>query len=206
MWRPADSTGKAQSDKDYPAVRAQLSRIITMEGSTMVDVRTTLKEQMQALHGTLEAAVGDCPTGSVAQKLPGATINSIGAIYAHTIFGEDGLLNGLIRGRKPVYFSGGWAERIGLEMPQGGMEPDWKVSLDMDLFRAYAREVYTATYDYLDTVSEEEFEKTVDAGFAPPMPARSFVANILAWHVATHQGEISALKGVQGLEGLVLTH
>jgi site-specific recombinase XerC len=74
------------------------------------------------------------------------------------------------------------------------------------LFRAYVREVYTATYDYLDTVSEEEFEKTVDAGFAPPMPARSFVANILAWHVATHQGEISALKGVQGLEGLVLTH
>jgi hypothetical protein len=38
------------------------------------------------------------------------------------------------------------------------------------------------------------------------MPVRSFVADLLAWHVATHQGEISALKGVQGLEGLVLTH
>lgn len=172
----------------------------------MADVRTTLREQMQSLHGTLEAAVGDCPAGSVAQKLPGSTINSVGAIYAHTIFSEDGLLNGLIRGQKPVYFTGGWAEKIGLEMPQGGMEPDWNVSLDMDLFRAYAREVYKATYDYLDTVSDEEFEKTVDAGFAPAMPARSFAANILAWHVATHQGEISALKGVQGLEGLVLAH
>jgi len=172
----------------------------------MADVRSTLREQMQTLHSTLEAAVGDCPAGSVAQKPPGSTINSIGAIYAHTVFGEDGMLNGLMRGRTPVYFAGGWAEKIGIEMPQGSMEPDWNVSLDLDLFRKYAREVYDATYDYLDTITDEEFEKTVDAGFAPPMPARSFVANILAWHVATHQGEISALKGVQGLNGLVLTH
>ncbi len=28
----------------------------------------------------------------------------------------------------------------------------------------------------------------------------------LAWHASTHQGEISALKGVQGLDGLVFGH
>jgi hypothetical protein len=38
------------------------------------------------------------------------------------------------------------------------------------------------------------------------MPVRSPVANILAWHVATHQGEISALKDIQGFNGLDLTH
>jgi hypothetical protein len=38
------------------------------------------------------------------------------------------------------------------------------------------------------------------------MPVRSLVTNILAWHVATHQGEISALKGVQGFNGLDLGH
>jgi hypothetical protein len=172
----------------------------------MIGVKTTLREQMQTLHSTLEAAVADCPAGNVGQKLPGSTINSIGAIYAHTIFGEDGLLNGLMRGRTPVYIAGGWAEKIGIEMPQGGMEPDWSVAIDMDLFRRYAREVYDATDDYLATVTDDDFEKTVNAGFAPPMPARSFVANVLAWHVATHQGEISALKGVQGLDGLVFTH
>ena len=56
-----------------------------------MDVKTTLRQQMQALHGTLETAIGDCPAEAVVRKLPGATINSIGAIYAHTIFGEDGL-------------------------------------------------------------------------------------------------------------------
>ena len=172
----------------------------------MADVKTTLREQMQTLHSILEAAIGDCPQDKAAKKLPGSAINSIRAIYAHTIFGEDGLLNGLMRGQKPVYFAGGWADKIGLEMPQGAMEPNWDISLDLDLFRQYASEVYKATYDYLDTATDADLEKIVDAGFAPPMPARSFVANILAWHVATHQGEISALKGVQGLDGLVLTH
>jgi hypothetical protein len=86
------------------------------------------------------------------------------------------------------------------------MEPDWTVDYDLDAFRQYARDVYKATYDYLETVSDDELDRVIEPGFAPPMPVRSFVADLLAWHVATHQGEISALKGVQGLEGLVLTH
>lgn len=171
-----------------------------------MDVKGMLREQMQALHGTLEAAIGDCPAEVVANKLPGAKINSIGAIYAHTVMGEDGLLNSLVRGGTPVYYAKGWAEKIGLEMPRGTMEPDWTINYDLDLFRQYARDVYKTTYDYLETVSDDELGRVIEPGFAPPMPVRSFIADLLAWHVATHQGEISALKGVQGLEGLVLTH
>lgn len=171
-----------------------------------MDVGTTLKEQMQALHGTLEAAVRDCSADALTRKLPGSTINSIGAIYAHTIFSEDGLVNGLIRGGTPVYFAGGWAPKVGLEMPKGGMEPDWTVKLDVNVFRQYAAAVYDATNEFLATVSDAELDRIVDPGFAPPMPVRSFIANLLAWHAATHQGEISALKGVMGLNGLDLTH
>ena len=107
----------------------------------MDDVKTTLRQQMQALHGTLEAAIRDCPAEVLAKKFPGSTINSVGAIYAHTIFGEDGILNGLVRGGTPVYFAGGWAPKVGLDMPKGGMEPDWAVTLDLDLFRQYAAAV-----------------------------------------------------------------
>jgi hypothetical protein len=171
-----------------------------------MDVKGTLQEQMQALHGTLEAAIRDCPADALTRKLPGSTINSIGAIYAHTIFSEDGILNVLIRGGTPVYFAGGWAPKVGLDMPKGGMEPDWAVTLDVDLFRQYATAVYEATDEYLATVSDAELDRVVDPGFAPPMPVRSLVANLLAWHAATHQGEISALKGVQGFNGLDLTH
>jgi hypothetical protein len=171
-----------------------------------MDAKTMLRQQMQSLHGTLEAAIGDCSTAVLARKLPDSTVNSIGAIYAHTIFGEDGMLNGLVRGGTPVYFAGGWAPKVGLDMPQGGLEPDWAPSLDLGVFRQYAAAVYQATDEYLASVSETDLDRIVEPGFAPPMPARSFIANLLTWHVATHQGEISALKGVQGVNGLVLTH
>ncbi len=171
-----------------------------------MDVKTTLRQQMQALHGTLETAIGDCPAEAVGKKLPGSTINSIGAIYAHTVFSEDGIFNGLLRGGTPVYYAGGWAPKVGLDMPKGGMDPDWTVTLDVDLFRQYAAAVYQATDEYLATASDDELDRIVDPGFAPPMPVRSLAANLMAWHIATHQGEISALKGVQGLNGLDLSH
>ena len=171
-----------------------------------MDVKTTLQQQMQAMHGTLEAAIGDCSPEVLARKLPGSTINSIGAVYAHTIFSEDGILNGLVRGGTPVYFAGGWAPKCGLDMPQGGMEPDWAVTLPLDAFRQYAAAVYQATDEYLASASDAELDRVIDPGFAPPMPVRSLVANLLAWHAATHQGEISALKGVQGFNGLDFSH
>jgi hypothetical protein len=142
----------------------------------------------------------------LARKLPGSTINSVGAVYAHTIFSEDGILNGLIRGGAPVYFAGGWATKCGLEMPKGGMEPDWDVTLKLDVFRQYAAAVYRATDEYLAAASDAELDRVVDPGFAPPMPVRAMFANVLAWHAATHQGEISALKGVQGVNGLDFSH
>lgn len=171
-----------------------------------MDVKTLLREQMQSLHGTLEAAIGDCTADALTKKQPGSTINSIGAIYAHTIFSEDGLVNGLIRGAKPVYFAGEWSARVGVEMPQGAMEPDWAVSIDLSLFREYAAAVYQATDEYLASASDADLARVIDAGFAPAMPVSSFFANIIAWHAATHQGEVSALKGVQGVDGLVFSH
>src|SRR3972149_2037768 len=130
-----------------------------------MNVKGTRKQQMQPLQGTLEATIRDCPVDALTRKLPGSTINSIGAIYAHTIFGEDGLLNGLVRGGTPVYFAGGWAPKVGLDMPRGGMDPDWAVTLDLDLFRQYAAAVYQATDEYLATASDAELDRVIDPGF-----------------------------------------
>ena len=150
--------------------------------------------------------MSDCSAEVLAGKLAGSTINSVGAVYAHTIFSEDGLVNGLVRGGTPVYLAGGWAPKVGIEMPQGGMEPDWAVTIPLDIFRQYAAAVGNATSEYLATATDAELERVVDPGFAPPMPGRTLFANVLAWHLASHQGEISALKGVQGVNGLVFSH
>ena len=171
-----------------------------------MDSKTTLRQQMQTFHGIMESAIGDCNEALMAHSFAGGKVNSIAAIYAHTVMSEDGLLNGLVRGGTPLYYRDGWAGKIALDMPRGSMEPNWDVAYDPALFRQYAAAVYAETDTYLASVSDDELAKIVDAGFAPAMPVESFVANILAWHVATHQGEISALKGAQGVEGLVFGH
>jgi hypothetical protein len=165
-----------------------------------------LRGQLAEMHRLLELAIGDCPPEMLANQLPGATINTIGAIYAHSVFSEDGLFHALIRGGTPVYYAQGWAQKVGLDMPQGGLEPEWHPALDLATFREYAAAVYKETDDFLANATDADMEKIVDAGFAPPMPVGAFIANIGVWHIATHQGEISALKGVQGVNGLVLTH
>ncbi len=91
-------------------------------------------------------------------------------------------------------------------MPQGGLEPDWAPLMDLAPFREYAAAVYRATDEYLAQATDAELARVIDAGFAPPMPISTFVGNIMLWHVATHQGEISALKGVQGINGLDMSH
>lgn len=171
-----------------------------------MDVKTTLQQQMQSLHSTMDAAIADCSPDILTGKLAGSTINSVGAVYAHTIFSEDGIVNGLIRGAAPVYIAAGWAAKIGIDMPQGAMEPDWAPTLPLATFREYAAAVAKATSDYLGSATDAELDRIVDAGFAPPMPVREMFANVLAWHLATHQGEVSALKGVQGVNGLVFSH
>ena len=171
-----------------------------------MDGKTMLRQQMQAMHNYLEAAIGDCTPGVLGKRLPGGTINSAGAIYAHTIFGEDGLLNGLVRGATPVYYAEGWAQKIGIDMPKGGLEPDWDVNLDLGLFRQYAAAVYRQSDEYLASVTDAELARVVEPGFVPPLPVSSFFADVLVWHAATHQGEISALKGVQGVNGLAAPH
>ena len=171
-----------------------------------MDVKTTLQQQMQSLHGTMDAAIGDCSPLLLAGKPAGSTINSVGAVYAHTIFSEDGLVNGLLKGAAPIYVTGGWAAKIGIDMPQGEMAADWDITLPLDTFREYAAAVATGTSDYIASASDAELERIVDAGFAPPMPVRALIANMLVWHLASHQGEISALKGVQGVNGLVFGH
>ena len=71
---------------------------------------------------------------------------------------------------------------------------------------ALAAAVYAATDDFLANASDADLDRIIDLGFAPPMSMWAFFANVLVWHAATHQGEVSALKGVQGLNGLDMSH
>lgn len=64
----------------------------------------------------------------------------------------------------------------------------------------YAAAVHSATHDYLARLTEDELDRRVDF-----FGRENSVADVLTGfvsHTACHAGEIAAVKGAQGLQGL----
>ena len=167
--------------------------------------QAVLRAQLSGYHDILEQTIADCSPGAVDKILPGATINSIGSIYAHVVFAEDRILHGMLQGKPPVYTAQGWANRVNIEMPApGGFTPEWAraVKMNLPLFREYAKAVYAATDAYIAGLSDADLARKVQTNILGEQTVAFVIANIIGWHVAEHGGEIAALKGVQGLKGL----
>lgn len=168
-----------------------------------MNAQSAIQEQLALGHDILEQTIGDCNQETLEKNLPGATITNIGAIYAHIVFGEDMIVNGMLQGKAPVYQAAGWAGKINVEMPGPAMSQEWgrNVKLDLPAFREYAKAVYEASGAYVGGLADSDLERKIDSGFAGEQTI-AWMAGILVNHVATHTGEIAALKGVQGLKGL----
>ena len=78
--------------------------------------------------------------------------------------------------------------------------------MNKDVFEGKWKQIRGEAKAWWGKLTDDDLERVVDLKFAPPMSIRSFFGNVLAWHAATHQGEVSALKGVQGVDGLVYPH
>ena len=87
----------------------------------------------------------------------------------------------------------------------GEFPPEWarKVRLNLPMFREYAMVVYAATDAYIARLSDSDLARKVQTGFIGEQSVAFVISNILGWHIAEHTGEIAALKGVQGLKGLL---
>ena len=55
---------------------------------------------------------------------------------------------------------------------------------------------------YVSSLGPADLERKVDTGFVGEQTVGYVLGNICVGHVAEHNGEIAALKGVQGLKGL----
>ena len=161
-----------------------------------------LRAQFRNAHRILEQVIDDCDAETLG-AVAGGTVGSIGAIYAHLVFDEDGMVSGPA-GRESVWESGGWAAKIGLEMPGPRQSQEWaqsELSYDLAALREYAQAVYAATDDYLANLGDEELDREIET-FAGTLPIGRYLGTTGLWHTISHQGEISALKGVRGLQGL----
>lgn len=104
-----------------------------------------------------------------------------------------------------------WAGKVGVNelppLPGPGVDglPPWnewarKVQVDAPAVRAYAQAVYAATDAYLSSLHDEALDQPLDLGSLGQYTLGSFLSVMLS-NVNWHTGEISCLKGLQGLKG-----
>ena len=170
-----------------------------------MNAQALLQQQLAGYHDILEQTIADCPQETLDKNLPGATITSVGSVYAHVVFSEDEILHGMLQGKPALYRAENWASRTGIKPPStADFKEEWARTVKMNLpaFREYAKAVYGATDAYIAALSDADLERKVQTGFIGEQTVAFVMSNILGWHVAEHNGEIAALKGVQGLKGL----
>lgn len=161
-----------------------------------------IRQNIRWGHEILELVMADV-TDAQARWTPPGLANPIGALYAHALLSDDGVINGLLKGGAPRFATLG--SQVGVAAPQGHLELAWARALQPDLaaLRAYKNTVLADTEAYLDSLSDSDLDREVDlSSVGLGHKNVGWMLNALvAGHLHNMAGEISALKGVQGLRG-----
>lgn len=171
----------------------------------MTDI-ALFRQLVQDARSFLEATVSDVTTAQ-ASWLPGGTAPPINAQYAHIVVSQDMGLHGLLKGIPPLAASS-WTGKTGMsELPPPFGQPwdRWarQAKFDLAKLRSYAQAVYAASDKYFASLTEAEFNRSIDlsaAGFGQ-QPASFALINGWITNVSLHCGEIACLKGLQGATG-----
>jgi len=135
--------------------------------------------------------------------LPPGSINPISAILVHLLGGEDFFIQALIQGKPRCWDGGEWGQKIGIQAPPGpghGWEEFKARRVCVEPVLAYGKATQACTEAYLADLTEQELARPVN--FGGRMVPVAEVLMTLVVHIASHAGEIAAIKGMQGIKGL----
>jgi hypothetical protein len=177
-------------------------------GDFMISAIELIKFQVKNARELFEGTVADI-TQEQLEKVPGGKAHPLGATYAHLIFSEDAIMQGMVQGKAPL-FATTWKDKTGASEPMPAMDEKWSeandawgksVKINLAELREYAKAVYAATDDYLATLKDEDIEKEIDLGSWGKKSFTDFMTGFIIGHTFSLAGEISVLKGVQGAKG-----
>jgi hypothetical protein len=163
-----------------------------------------LRDQLKGVHELQEQTMADVDEKAAHFNQTNKAF-PVGAAYAHSVISEDIILSTMVAHKEPVLKEG---EDIGLSEPMPSFA-EWEkneawvkeVKVDLEKFRAYAKQVYQASDDYLSTLTDEDLDAEVDMGQWGKHTLAHVLSNFIVMHGANLTGEISAAKGFQGLKG-----
>jgi hypothetical protein len=122
---------------------------------------------------------------------PPGTANTIGSIYSHILTYVDSYVR--------TYFIEGKTQPVTVESRPAEL---WMQDVQVDLseLHAYADEVCSTAQNWLSSLAPKDLERT-ELTTAGEINLGQAVELFIIWHINAHCGEISALKGCQGLKG-----
>lgn len=167
-----------------------------------------LKDQLKEARELFENTAADIQEEHL-HKDPGGKAFPLGATYAHLVFSEDVIVQGMMQGRAPLYETD-WKDKTGASEPMPPMDENWTpmnekwsktVRIDFPKMQQYAKAVYAATDTYVNTLTDEDLEKEIDLGSWGKKTVAQMLSGFVISHACSLAGELSALKGVQGAKG-----
>jgi uncharacterized damage-inducible protein DinB len=137
----------------------------------------------------LQQVVADL-TQEQADWVPPGTASTIGAVYSHTITYVDFIVQRVCIGQSDADFAEPPPEEIRMQ----------QVQVDLSALHEYADQVQSAAQEWLSTLTPADLDRRRNTS-AGELNLGQLLESYIIWHINAHCGEISALKGCQGLKG-----
>ncbi len=161
-----------------------------------------IKREMADVRRMIEGTMQDMTNELFNYPSPG-TANTISATFIHLMNAEDNFIQKIIQGKTSVWEAGNWNEKTQVAKPPGIGE-DWSEfkhrKIAVQPLLDYKDAVWAATDTYLAALTPDELDREVN--FAGGIRTVADMLVLLASHSLSHNGEIAALKGIQGAKGL----
>ena len=129
---------------------------------------------------------------------PAGTANSIARSHVHAMTSVDFFISGTLAGAEM-----GWKTFAAANgLPANPMEI-WSFTGQVPLaaMKAYSQGVQKAAIDYVASLKDADLDREVETSFFGKQTA-AFMIGLAGIHAMGHAGDMSAVKGLQGLKGL----
>ena len=160
-----------------------------------------IRGQAESAIGMIEHSMQDL-TPEVIHYEAGGTSNTIAQLLAHMVTGQDLLIQDKIRGGGVTLHNSGWAEKTGVPADRSLIWQREAWRMDLPGFGEYVRAVLANSRSYIESLDASVLEQEHAWIRGPEQPVHRLMQTIFINHALGHCGEISTLKGIQGLKGL----
>lgn len=155
------------------------------------------KGQLEQVFGLVNLAA-DGMDNSQYNHDPVGTCNSVAKSHVHALSSGDFFVLQLVKGGPMVWPE--FALKHGL--PGNPQEIfGYAGDLSVETVKEYGAQVQKAVLDYVATLSEADMDREIETQFFGKQSV-GWLLQLLAMHSAGHAGDMSSVKGMQGLKGL----